>query len=137
MLSPGELYKMAIDEMRFQVTHNWSRTQYLLGFNAAILAGGAAVAGRPGRSASLVFILGMAAAVLSAAAVRTEHGYYRAARDRMRKIEETVVPPDRRVNTTTTLGGEPRAVSVTQVVYLLLAAMAAADVVGALVVLLG
>jgi hypothetical protein len=33
-----DLYKNCVDEYRFQVLHNWSRTQYLLAFNAAILA---------------------------------------------------------------------------------------------------
>lgn len=134
--TPVELYKMAVEEMRFQVSHNWSRTQYLLGFNAAILTAGAAVATQEGRSAAMVFVVGLVASVLSAAAVRTQHEYYRTARNRMVAIEEEVVTrPAYRINTTTSLGGSPRAVSVTQVVYLLFGVMAIVNVIGFVTIL--
>ena len=133
---PADLYKVAVEEYRFQAQFNWSRTQYLLAFNAAILSAATAVASRPGRSAALVFVLGAVAALLSALAVHTQHGYYRAARDRMRRVEEALgVPQDERTDTTATLGGRHRVASVNQVVYLLFAAIAVADVVGATVVL--
>jgi hypothetical protein len=41
-----DLYKNVVDEYRFQVQFNWQRTQYLLAFNAAILAAAVALAGR-------------------------------------------------------------------------------------------
>jgi hypothetical protein len=130
-LPPADAYKIAIDEYRFQAQFNWSRTQYLLAFNAAILPAATAVASRPGRGAALVFLLGIAAAALSALVVRTQHDYYRAARDRMRRIEAGLaIPDEQRFDTTTTLGGRRRLVSVNQVVYLLLAAIAIADAVG-------
>ncbi|MEJ7741251.1 MAG: hypothetical protein WKF73_01150 [Nocardioidaceae bacterium] len=47
-----------MEEYRFQAQYNWSRTQYLLGFNVAILVAGTVVAARPGRGAALVFLLG-------------------------------------------------------------------------------
>ncbi len=135
-LPPIELYKAAVEEYRFQAQFNWSRTQYLLAFNAAILAAATGVASRPGRGASLVFLLGIVAAVLSIVAVRTQHDYYRAARERMTRVEDAHgVPADHRVDTTATLGGRRRTISVNSVVYLILAAVAAADVVGALVIL--
>lgn len=134
-LPPADLYKLAVNEYRFRAQFNWSRTQYLLAFNAAILTAGAAVASRPGSSAALVFVLGAVAASLSPVAIRTQHDYYRAARDRMRRVEEAIgVPPHQQIDTTSTLGDRRRAVSVNQVVYLLLAAMAAADVVGSLII---
>ena len=130
-LPPADLYKVSVEEYRFQAQFNWSRTQYLLGFNAVILTAAAAVASRPGQSAALVFVLGAAASLLSMAVVRTQHDYYRAARDRMRRVEEALgIPEDRRIDTTATLGERPRTVSVNQVVYLLLASMAVADLVG-------
>ncbi len=135
-LPPTDLYKLAVEEYRFQAQFNWSRTQYLLAFNAAILTAAAAVASRPGRSAALVFLLGVVAAVLSVTVVRTQHDYYRAARDRMRRLEEALgVAPDQRTDTTSTLGGRRRTLSVNQVVYLLLVAMAIANAVGSLIVL--
>lgn len=136
-LPPADLYRVAVDEYRWQAQHNWSRTQYLLAFNAAILASATAVASRPGHSAALIFALGAVAAVLSILAVRTQHDYYRAARDRMRRVEISLhVPADQRMDSTATLGGRKRRVSVNQIVYLLLGALAIADLVGAALTLL-
>ncbi len=45
-LTHAEIYKAAIDECRFQVLYNWSRTQYFLGFNAVILAAAVGLAAR-------------------------------------------------------------------------------------------
>ena len=135
-LPPADLYKVAVDEYRFQTTHNWSRTQYLLAFNLAILASASAVASQPGRSAALVFASGAVAAVLSILALRTQHDYYRAARDRMRRVEETLrIPADLRADTTSTLGDRSRLVSVTQVVYLLFVILAVSDAVGFAIIL--
>jgi hypothetical protein len=135
-IPPADLYKLAVEEYRFQATFNWSRTQYLLAFNAAILTASAAVASRPGLSAALVFILGAVAGILSCLVVRTQHGYYRAARDRMQRIEAEIgVPATQAVDTTSTLGQRQRAVSVNQVVYLLLASITVADLVGCVIIL--
>ncbi len=133
-----ELYKAAVEEYRWQATYNWSRTQYLLAFNAAILAAASAVAQRPGRAAALIFALGAVAAVLAALAVRTQHDYYRAARDRMRRLEQDLGLADRhRTDSTATLGRRPREISVQQVVYLLFASLLVAHLVGVGVVLAG
>lgn len=130
-----EIYKAAIDEYRFQATYNWSRTQYMLVFNTGILAAAAAVASRPGHSAALIFGLGVVACVVSYFLIHTQQDYYRAARDRMRHVEENVgVPEDMRTNTTSTLGGRNRLVSVNQLVTLLLGALCIADIVGAAIV---
>jgi hypothetical protein len=64
-IPPADIYKIAVDEYRFQAQYNWSRTQYLLAFNVGILAAATAVASQPGKSAALVFGLGAVAAVLS------------------------------------------------------------------------
>lgn len=128
---PADIYKVAVDEYRFQAQHNWSRTQYLLAFNAGILTAGAAVASQGGRGAAPVFLLGVVAAVLSGVALKTQHDYYRAARDHMRRVEAALhVPTDQQMDTTSTMGNRRRIVSVNGVVYLLLAAIAAANVVG-------
>ena len=78
--------KQAVDEYRFQVQFNWSRTQYLLALNVAILVAGTAVAAQGGASAGLVFGLGIPIAALTGMAVRTMHGYYRNARDRFKQL---------------------------------------------------
>ncbi len=136
-LPPADAYKLAVEEYRFQAQFNWSRTQYLLAFNAAILTAGSAVASRPGESAALVYVLGAVAAVLSGTVVATQHDYYRAARDRMCRVEEAMnVPADQRIDTTSTLGDRRRTISVNQVVYLLMGAMAVANAVGCAIILI-
>jgi len=134
---PSEVYKVAVEEYRFQATYNWSRTQYLLVFNTGILAAATAVASRPGRSAALLFLLGLVVAVVSALVVRTQHDYYRAARDRMCRVEEAVgVPADQRTDSKSTLGNRRRSASVNQFVYLLLGAVAVTNGVGATLIAL-
>ncbi len=133
-----ELYKLAVEEYRFQATFNWQRTQYLLALNAAILAAATAVAARPGRSAALVFALGLVTALLSQFVIVTQRDYYRAARARVQRFEDDLgLPPGQRVDTTSTLGGRERLVSVVQVVQLLFAALAVAHLIGIVVVLVG
>lgn len=39
----ADLYKSAMEEYRFQASFNWSRTQYLLGPNVAVLTAGTVV----------------------------------------------------------------------------------------------
>lgn len=134
-VTPADVYKAAVDEYRFQAQFNWSRTQYMLVFNTGILAAAAAVASRPGHSAVLIFALGFVASVLSVFVMRTQHNYYRAAREHMVRIEEAVgIPTAQRMDTTATLGKRARVLSVTQLVYLLTSAVAVANVVGAVVV---
>ena len=84
----------------------------------------------------LVFAFGAVAATLSAAVVVTQHGYYRSARAHMQRIEVDLgIPVDQRLDTTATLGDRRRLVSVNQVVYLMLGAMAIADAAGAVLAL--
>ena len=130
-LPPSDIYKLAVEEYRFQAQYNWSRTQYLLAFNAGIITAATVLAAsRPGRYSIFLFALGFAAAVMSVFVVRTQHDYYRAARNRMRRLEEQFsVPLTARVDTTSTLGDRRRTVSVNQVVYLLLASIATTNLV--------
>ncbi|HEX8304967.1 MAG TPA: hypothetical protein VF612_08815 [Jatrophihabitans sp.] len=134
---PADVYKAAVEEYRFQAEFNWSRTQYMLVFNTAILAAASAIASRPGHSAALVFVLGTVACVLSYFVMRTQHDYYRAARDHLRRVEESLgIPVDQRMDTTSTMRGQQkrRKASVTQLVYLLLLAVALADITGACII---
>ncbi|MEJ7741250.1 MAG: hypothetical protein WKF73_01145 [Nocardioidaceae bacterium] len=67
--------------------------------------------------------------------MRTQHDYYRAARDRMRRVEEHFeVAVNERVDSTSTLGGRRRRISVNQIVYVLLGAMCVADLIGLTVI---
>jgi hypothetical protein len=108
----------------------------LLGLNVAILLAGAAVAARPGAAASLVSMLGAIASVLSSLVVRMQHDYYRAARNRLQRVEKDLhVPLAQRLDTTSTLGERRRTLSVNQLVYLFLGSAAAANGVGGVWVL--
>lgn len=130
-IPPADLYKIAVEEYRFQAQFNWSRTQYLLAFNAAVLAAALALIETTGDVAALVFVVGTIAAVLSGLVVHQQHDYYRAARDHVRRIEERhQVAVEDRLDTTTVLGGRTRFLSVNQVVYILLALIAWADTAG-------
>lgn len=132
---PIEIYKAAIEEYRFQAQFNWSRTQYLLAFNAAILAAAVGLGGSSGRGAVLVFALGAVVSVMCQFVIATQQDYYHAARDRMRRVEAAVgIPEDQRVDMTATLGGRKRLISVNQVVRLLLATVTVGNTVGAIVI---
>lgn len=128
-LPPIDLYRLAVEEYRFQAEFNWKRTQYLLAFNVAILAAGTAVSGQFGAYAVPVFALGATACVLAILVMRQQRDSYRAARDRMARVENLLrVPPEARVDTTSTLGKRERFASVTGLIYLLTSMVAAADV---------
>ena len=110
-----QLYKIAVDEYRFQVNLNWQRLQYFLGLNVAILGVGAGLL-RVGTAQDqqpsnvlpgLVFLAGVG---LSAAAwylARRQQDYYRNARNRMTKIGKRLGIHELGVGTTAGARGEP------------------------------
>lgn len=137
-IPPADLYRIAVEEYRFQAQYNWSRTQYLLAFDAGILAVAIGLGTQPALLSTLAFALGLVVSVLSIMAVKVQHSYYRAARDHMRRVEsELGVPSDQRMDTTATLGGRRRKMSVNTIVYLLLGSLGAANIYGAVSHLLG
>ncbi|PUA82095.1 hypothetical protein [Nocardioides currus] len=130
-----DLYRIAVEEYRFQAQFNWNRVQYLLAFNAGILAAGVALAKTSGALAVVVFALGIVACGMTVLVQRVQHNYYRNARDRMRRIEKSLqIDHDALLDTTSTLAGQGRRISVTQILYLLLASIAVADLVSILFV---
>lgn len=134
-IPPLELYKNAVDEYRFQVQFNWTRVQYLLIFNAAVLAAAVALSARPGFGAAVVYGLGAVAAGLSSVVTITQHGYYKAARNRVKRLEVLYkVPETARIDTTGNFGGRRVTIKVTTVVNLLLWAIAIGDVIGGILV---
>ena len=81
-----DLYKIAIDEYRFQVTLNWQRTQYYFTINTAVIAIAASVlklGGLNGWLPSLIvgtlFGLGFGTALLARRMIAKGHTYYRRA----------------------------------------------------------
>lgn len=85
-----DLYKVSVDEYRFQVNLNWDRSKYFLVFNTAVIAVGTGLVNVGHRLATPllvgIFAVGLAAAALSAIAVTLQHNYYRSTRNRMLAI---------------------------------------------------
>jgi hypothetical protein len=103
-LSAADIYKTAVEQYRFQAQFNWSRTQFLLTFNAAVLVAATVVASTSGHG-ELVFALGAVAALLTVGVLRSQHDYYRAARNHLRLIEDTLqLPPHVRLDATSATG---------------------------------
>lgn len=136
-------YRIAVDEYRFQVGLNWSRNQYLLVFNTAILAAGAALVRLDMRAveilASLLFLVGAGAAGASVLVTERQHGYYRAARDHVREIADQLglggegQPPPLR--TTAGFRGERGGLKVRYAITTIILLIGAVDVVAAVYLL--
>jgi hypothetical protein len=76
------LYKIAIEEYRFQVKLNWDRTAYYFTLNSGIIAvatGLLKVAGSPivNLLVAFVFFIGLCTSLIAIKNVRTGHEYYR------------------------------------------------------------
>jgi hypothetical protein len=76
-----ELYKIVIDEYRFQIRLNWDRTQYYFVFNTAMVTAAATVLATLKAWGAVValfmFVLGGTSAVLGRETVTKGHEYYR------------------------------------------------------------
>jgi hypothetical protein len=139
-----DLYKVTVEEYRFQIDLNWRRTQYFLALNAAILGVGTGLVKLQGSDARVlilaIFAIGCVSAVLSVFATYIQHIYYRTTRDGVRRLEELLQPPAPIIRTTPGMRGQKRTVRqqlgrVTTINYILLSLIAAADLVAFLYVL--
>jgi hypothetical protein len=87
-----QLYKIAVDEYRFNVQMGWNRQQYYLIFNTAITGLGATLLDQGGTIkqifAGLVFLLGIFACIFGRYAIRKSHQYYRRAAYKKTLIED-------------------------------------------------
>ena len=79
-----ELYKIAVEEYRFEVRLGWDRMKYFLVFNSAVVSLGTGLlklkidASRPiDVLVGLVFIVGFFTSIIGIYAVRKGHHYYR------------------------------------------------------------
>ena len=136
------LYEIAVEEYRFQVQLNWNRAQYLLGFNTAVIAAGAALIKLNGSKKADpliagIFVVGLVTAIMSTSATYMQHGYYRSARDRMRALGERLVLGEAAVTTTPGMRGAlPRRLGKMQtILYTLFVVVAVVNVIGILFVL--
>jgi hypothetical protein len=82
-IPPVDMYKIALDEYRFEVKLNADRTIQFLTLSIAVLSAGVGLLrfGNPGASTAIfvgfIFLCGMAIALLGAKAVLRGHEYYR------------------------------------------------------------
>jgi hypothetical protein len=86
-----EQYRLAVEEYRFQVGLNWRRSEYFFVLNVGVLVAGATLLASdkaPRALVGLVFMLGALLASLSFLANDTQSGYYHAARDLKKRLEE-------------------------------------------------
>jgi hypothetical protein len=105
-----QLYKIAIEEYRFQVQLNWQRSQYYLILNAALIAAGGSLLGIQGDRgrplAFILFLMGLVTVVVSLLATTTQHTYYRAAREKLKRVEERLGLGPLGIQTTPSLGSK-------------------------------
>jgi hypothetical protein len=138
-----QLYRLAVEEYRFQVNLNWQRSQYFLGLNAAIISVGAGLIHLGPQTARengapltvAVFIVGLVLAVFSTFAVWRQHGYYETARDRMVHTGRLLNLGLLAVATTPgAVGASPWRLKVQTVMYAVLTVLAGVDLFGAIYV---
>ncbi len=138
-----DIYKVATEEYRFQVNPNWSRTQYYLGLNLAIIGAGTGILKLGGTHPATalicsVFGVGFGIACFSIFSDRRQHGCYREARDRMISIEGALGLPDPfKMRTTggmkeTKRNKVARLTTVTNLAALVFVVLGAIDVFGAI-----
>ncbi|SPE29141.1 membrane hypothetical protein [Candidatus Sulfopaludibacter sp. SbA6] len=77
-----DLYKLAIDEYRFEVRLNWDRSMYYITFNTGVVAAGAGLLkfgdnGIVNLFVAGIFLLGCCSSIMGIFAIRKGHLYYR------------------------------------------------------------
>jgi len=137
-----ELYKISIEEYRFQATLNWNRTQYYLGLNVGMIGIATGIlelsSGGVGFLTGGLYLAGAVCSLLSLAAVRVQHDYYRTARNHKARLEAELGLGGLSISTTPGMGSTvARLGKVTTVNSVLLCILAVMNSVGALVVFVG
>lgn len=78
-----DLHKLVVEEIRFEVTLNWQRTQYYFTINTAIIAVAAGLLKINDRASAIVvvalFVVGCVLAYLAERMIKQGHTYYRRA----------------------------------------------------------
>jgi hypothetical protein len=101
-------YRLALDEYRFQVNLNWTRSQYYFALNLGVLVAAtsllAAATRVPHELIAAIFLLGALLASISIFANYTGHTYYRETRDLKTRLEHDLGLGDRAIATTPGMG---------------------------------
>lgn len=129
-----EHYGRVLDEYRFQVNLNWSRSQYYFVLNVALLVAGVSLLSTQRVAlpvAMAVFLVGAASAVFAMLASRTQKGYYANTRDRKRALEEKLGLGDLAIAPTPGMGSmRARLARITTFQAFILIAILLADIAG-------
>jgi len=129
-----EHYGRVLDEYRFQVNLNWSRSQYYFVLNVALLAAGVGLVSTQRVAlpvAMAVFLVGTASAVFAMLASTTQKSYYANTRDRKRELEEKLALGDLAIAPTPGMGSvRGRLARVTTFQTFILIAILLADLAG-------
>jgi hypothetical protein len=130
-----DLYKISVEEYRFQVKLNADRSRDYVVVNSAIIASGVALLGQAHLPllAGVVFTVGLVVAVLAIMGTNTQHGYYRDARNTQRQIANRIGISDLAFVKTKPSGSRYRRFgSVTSLNYVILSLLCLVDTMGAL-----
>lgn len=107
------LYRIAVDEYRFQVDLNWQRTQHWFTLNLAIASvaiGLLRVSTDPGTNllVGAIFGCGALASIVAAIALNAQHDYYRSVRNHKDRLEHEMGLGRFALRTTPGMRGERR-----------------------------
>jgi hypothetical protein len=136
-----EIYKVHVEEYRYQVRLNWERSRYFLGLIALLLSAGVGLLRIAGEGArpltALVFLSGCAISWLSVQILATQTDYYRSAREGMALAAQRLELGELALRTTPTMGGAlTRRWRVNQAIGVVLATLGIVNLVGLVYVLL-
>lgn len=134
-----ELYKIAVEEYRFQVTLNWNRTQYYFVLNVGIIGIATGILKLSDNEGDWLiggmYLAGLLCCIFSMLASQVQTGYYRTARDHKRKLEDRLGLDDLSLSTTPGMGSTLRRLGkVTTFNVVLLSALALVNVMGVVVI---
>jgi hypothetical protein len=130
-----ELYKVAVEEYRFQVKLNAERSRDYLVLNSAIIAAAISLSGQHAALlAGAVFAAGLCVALLAGLGIHTQHNYYRETRDTKKLLERRLGISGLVVKTTPSAGSSRwRFGSVTRFNYIIIGMLCLVDLIGVLV----
>ncbi len=111
-----ELYKLALEDYRFQVQLNWGRSQYFLVLNLTVVGIATGIlqfaVGEFGVLVAGIYMMGALFCAFSVAALRAQRKYYVSAREQKKRFEEelglgerSITPverPDKKIRRLTT-----------------------------------
>lgn len=129
-----DLYKVAVEEYRFQVKLNADRSRDYFVANSAIFAAAITLLGQAKLPllSGVVFVIGFVVAALSILGTHTQHGYYRDTRNAVRQLERRLGITDLTLIRTKPTGSRYRRFgSVTRFNFVILGLLGTLDIVGA------